>query len=107
LATFLAPGVDLVAVGDGELDLVEGDRVAVVGFGFAVHELFVVGLFVLFVEAGGEAEVGELDVSATIEEDVIGFDVTGDVSICGGRLASSMHLPMNETKLMDSFYSQD
>ena len=30
-----------------------------------------------FAEAGGEAEVGEFDVPAAVEEDVVWLDVTG------------------------------
>ncbi len=77
-AAGFAPGVDLGAVADGEVDLVEGDGVAVARLvGAAFEQLLVVGVFVLFVEAGGEAEVGEFDVSAAVEEDVVGFDVAG------------------------------
>ena len=61
LAPRLAPRVDLVAIGDGELDLVDGDGIAVLADGFGAglgHELLVVGGRVFFGEAGGEAEVG-------------------------------------------------
>jgi len=106
LTTFFAPGVNLVAVGNCELDLIEGDGVAVVGSGFAVHELFVICLFVLLVETGGKTKVSKLDMPATIKEDVVWFDVTGIVSICR-KTISAIDLPMNETKLVHSFYSQD
>jgi hypothetical protein len=55
LATRFSPRVDLLAVADGELDLVEVDRLAVVTVGavFAAREeLLVVGCFVFFVETG-------------------------------------------------------
>lgn len=32
----------------------------------------------LFREAGGEAEVGEFNVPASVEEDVVGFNVAGE-----------------------------
>lgn len=75
----LAPGVDLVAVGDGELNLVDGDGVAILRHGFGPrlgHELLVVGGGVFFGEAGGQPEVGEFDVSSAVEQDVVGFDVS-------------------------------
>lgn len=81
LAARLAPRVDLLPVGDGELDLVEVDGLAVVAVGavFAAREqLLVVGRFMFFVEARGEAEVCEFDVAAAVEEDVVGFDVADD-----------------------------
>ena len=61
----------------------------------------------LLVETGGETEVGELDMPAAIKEDIVRFDVTEVVSIGWESSASFMHLPMDETKLMHSFYGQD
>ena len=81
LTTFFAPGIDLVAIGDRQLDLIEGDGVAVICSGFAMHELFVVCLFVLLVKSGGKTKVSKLDMPATIKKDVVRFDVTGIVSI--------------------------
>ena len=84
LASRLAPRVDLVAIADRELDLVEVDAVAVVagaGFGrLAVHELLVVRRIVLFVETSREAEVCQLDVAMLVKQDVVGFDVTCEES---------------------------
>lgn len=40
-----------------------------------MQELLVVRGLVLLVEAGREAEIGQLDVSAAVEKDVVGFDV--------------------------------
>lgn len=51
--------------------------------GRAVQELLVVRGLVLLVEAGGEAEVGQLDVSTAVEEDVVGFDVAGGDGLAG------------------------
>lgn len=42
------------------------------------HELLVVRGVVFLVEAGGETKVGQLDVTAPIEKDVVGLDVTMD-----------------------------
>lgn len=78
LPTRLAPGVDLVAVADCELDLIEGDGLSVRGDGFRAcvgHELLVVGGCMLSLEACRQAEIGEFNVTATVEEDVVGFDV--------------------------------
>ncbi len=50
-----APSVDLGAVADGEIDLVEGDGLAVFALlfvGAAFEEFLVVGVVVLFVETG-------------------------------------------------------
>ena len=63
--------------------MVERDGVAVVAGCLARvrEELLVVGCFVFLVEASGETKVGELDVTASVEEDVVGFDITMQMSI--------------------------
>lgn len=89
LATRLAPSVDLVAVAHGELDLVEGDGLAVCLRRAAPavrHELLVVRSVVLLVETGGESEVGELDVTTAVEKDVVRLDVAGSVSTNGNQI---------------------
>ena len=93
LAAGLAPGVDLVAVGDGELDLVDADRVAVLLHRFRAalrHQLLVVGCGVFFGEAGRETKVGEFDVAAAVEQDIVGFDVT--VEAVSGQCGKSVRL---------------
>jgi len=45
-----APHVDLRAVADGEVDLVEGDGVAITGLAGWFHKLVIVGVFVLGME---------------------------------------------------------
>ena len=77
-AARLAPGVDVATVADGEVNLVDVDGVAIVAacIGRAFEELLVVGAFVLLVEAGRQAKVGEFDVAFAIKEDVVRFDVT-------------------------------
>lgn len=47
----------------------------------AFHELLIVGVLVLFVEASRETEVCELDVATTIEEDIVWFDIAGKRSV--------------------------
>jgi hypothetical protein len=42
----------------------------------AGEELLVVGCLVLLVESSGETEVSEFDMTTSVEEDVVGFDVT-------------------------------
>lgn len=46
--------------------------------GAAFEETLIVVLVVCLVEAGREAEVGELDVTIFIDEDVVGFDITDE-----------------------------
>lgn len=77
LTARLAPRIHLSTVADCELDLIKGDGLAVVTwvFGLAVDQLLVVRLIVFFVEAGGKSKVGKFDVTATIQKDVIWFDV--------------------------------
>jgi hypothetical protein len=80
LSTGFTPRIDLLAIRNGELDLVEVDGLAVIAVGtvFATcEELLVIRGFVLFVETSGETEVSEFDVAATVEQDVVWFDVTG------------------------------
>ena len=52
----------------------------VAGLWLRFHELLVVCVFMLRVEAGGEAEIGKFYVAASIEEDVVGFDVSMHIS---------------------------
>lgn len=84
LTTGLAPAVDLCTVADRELDLIDGDRVAVVAIRglrrVARKELLIVGRLVFLMETGRKTEVSELNVSATVEKDVVGFNVTAVVS---------------------------
>jgi hypothetical protein len=57
---------------------------------------------VLLVESGGEPEIGELDVSTRIDENVVGFDIAAE-SVCQVVLRStaesqrSRDSPMDET----------
>ena len=52
--------------------------VAGLGMRGRFEQLLVIAIFVLGVEAGAEAEVGQLDVSTAVEEDVVGFDVSDE-----------------------------
>lgn len=72
-----APGVDLPPIADCQVDLVQGDRVSVTrSTRRALEKLLVVRVLVLCVETSGETKVGELDVSTTIEKDIVGLDIT-------------------------------
>lgn len=72
------PVVDLGPVADRQVDLVDGDRVAVVArlVGLSLEELLVVVVVVQLVEAGRQAEIRQLDVAAPVEEDVVWFDIS-------------------------------
>lgn len=62
-----APGVDLPAVADCEIDLVQGDRVSITRLTRrTLKKLLVVRVLMLCVETSGETEVGEFDVSTTV-----------------------------------------
>lgn len=62
-----APGVDLPAVADCEVDLVQGDRVAVTRpTRRTLEKLLVIRILMLCVETSRETKIGELDVSTTI-----------------------------------------
>ena len=82
-STRLAPGVDIAAVADCQIDLVNVDGVAVVAgcAGCSFQQLLVVRAFVLLMEASRQAKVGEFDMAFTVEEDVVGFNITAFTSI--------------------------
>ena len=80
-ATGFAPHIDLGAVADGEVDLIEGNGVAVARLAWGFEQLLVVSVFVLSVEAGAKAKVGEFDVTTAVEEDIVGLNITVAVRI--------------------------
>lgn len=51
----------------------------------APKQLLVVGRVVLLVEPGGETKVGQLDVTLSVDQDVVGFDVTARVTISSNQ----------------------
>ena len=76
--TGFAPGVDLSAIANCEVDLVKGNGLAVLAlllFRAPFQELLVVGIVMLFVKASGKAKISEFDVAASIEENVVWLDV--------------------------------
>ena len=56
-------------------------------------------------EASGETEIGKLDVAASVQENVVGFDVTVSISIVV-KCVITMYIPMDEPKLVHGFNSQ-
>lgn len=72
-----SPVVNLRSVADCEINLINGNRVSVSGaVGAALQELLVVVVVMQAVEASGKTEIGQFDVAATIQQNVIGLDVT-------------------------------
>lgn len=79
LSAVLTPRVDLTPVADSQLDLVSRDGVAV-GILPSCHQLFVVRSVVLLVETGRKSKIGQFDMTATVQQDVVGLDITVLVS---------------------------
>lgn len=79
-ATRFTPVVDDGAVADGQVDLVEvyGHAVArlVCWLSWLGEKLSVVGVVMHLVETSRQSEIGQLDVSATIKQDVVRLNVT-------------------------------
>jgi hypothetical protein len=72
-----APVVNLRSVRDSEIDLVNGHRVAVSGFArLVLQKLLVVVVVVELVEAGGQTKVSQLYMTTSVQEDIVGFDIT-------------------------------
>lgn len=89
-----SPVVDLRPVTDSEVDLVNSNRASISrSVGLSLEELLVVVVVVQLVEAGGETKVSQLDMAASVEENVIRLDITavevsrdsGRTRICGNR----------------------
>jgi hypothetical protein len=89
LSPIRLPGRDIPFTRHLEIDRIHHDAVpdarlaADIGVGrriardvSAAEQSLVVGGIVLFVESGGEAEIGKLDVASAVDEDVVGLDVT-------------------------------
>lgn len=86
-AAGLAPSVDRLVITHRQVDLVEGDGVAVLLLPLlirgiaAVQELLVVRIGVGFAETGRKTKVGELNMAIPVKQDVVWFDVSVDVSM--------------------------
>lgn len=85
LTARFSPGVDLVAIANSKLDLIDADGIAVLCHGLGPHighQLLVVGRGMFFVEACGESKVRKLNVSSSVKENIVWLDITSiDVSI--------------------------
>lgn len=72
-----SPIINLRAVANGEVDLVNGHGISISwSVRLALEELTVVVLIVPLVEAGRETKIGQLDMATTVEENVVWLDVT-------------------------------
>lgn len=81
-----SPVVNLRSVADCEIDLINGNRVSVSGsVGAALQELLVVVVVMQTVEASGKTEIGQFDVAATIQQNVVGLDVTVLFELAGDQ----------------------
>jgi hypothetical protein len=72
-----SPIVDLGSVANGKVDLVNGDRATITGaIRSALEQLLVIVVVVKTVEASGETEIGQLDVTTSVKKDIVGLDIT-------------------------------
>lgn len=73
------PGVDLATVGYRQVDgIIEISRITVLVLGCRVlEEILVVGVIMRLLAAGRKTEIRELDVTTTVKQNVIRFNVTG------------------------------
>ena len=107
--TGLSPGVDLSTVGYREVNrIIKVTRVAVPILGSRVLEkILVISVIVGLFASGRETKIGKLDVTTTVKQDVVGFDVTVRLSVSilnKLRIRSLGHLPVKEAKLVHSLY---
>ena len=58
------------------------------------------------VEARRETEIGELDPATSVEQDVVGLDITRVLSVGKFLVGGQRHIPMNEAQLVHGFQSQ-
>jgi hypothetical protein len=71
------PVVDLRAIANRQINLVNSHRVPVSrSVGFALQQLLIVVVVVQSVEPGRKSKVGQLNMAAAIQEDVVWFDIT-------------------------------
>lgn len=75
------PVVNLGSVADRQVNLVNGNRVSIIPrlVGLALQELLVVVVVVELVETGRQAKVGELDVAASVKQDIVWLDISAQV----------------------------
>ena len=86
-STTSSPVIDLSTVRDSQVDLVDGNRVSISRtVALSLEKLLVVVIVVQLVESRRKAKIGQFDVTAAIQEDIVGFDIT----------EYSQHLPRRE-----------
>ena len=86
-----SPVVNLGPIANSQADLIDGNRVAVVAgsVGFSLEQLLIVIVVVELMEARRQTKVGQLDVAAPVQQDIIGLDITAQpVSVCGSPMSS-------------------
>ena len=75
-STRLSPIIDDASIAYSEVDLVKVDRVAVGRSSrLSLKKLLVVGTIMQLMKASRQTEISELDMSTTIEQNVVRFDV--------------------------------
>lgn len=85
------PVVDLGSVADSEVDLINGNRVTVARFvRSSLQQLLVVVVVVQAIETGRESEIGKLDVTSAVQQDIVGFDITRPVSFTDSELTDNV-----------------
>lgn len=83
--TGFSPVVDLRPVAHSEVDLINGDRVPISRSArLALKELLVVVVVMKLVETSRKSEIRKLDMTTSIEEDIVGFDITY-ISVSRGK----------------------
>jgi hypothetical protein len=75
-STRLSPIIDDASIAYSEVDLVKVDRVAVGRSSrLSLKKLLVVGTIMQLMKASRQTEISELDMSTTIEQNVVRFDI--------------------------------
>lgn len=76
-STRFAPVIDLRSVRDRQVDLINSYRVSVSRLArLVLQELLVVVVVVKLVKASGKTKIGQLDMAASVQENVVGLDIT-------------------------------
>lgn len=84
MSSRLSPRIDKSAIADGKIDLlVQGDRVPISRLVALIrlHQRLIVRIFMPLLSASGQTEICQLDVTTTVQKDIVGFDVTTDISL--------------------------
>jgi hypothetical protein len=71
-----------------------------------VQELLIVIIVMQRTEASREAKIGQFDMAAVIQQDIVWLDISGTISATAKGINKSHRLPMDEAKFMDCLNSQ-